>query len=92
MRVNHFQRFKYPFLEKLIQWHAGEVNMTKALQMEEVGKVSIVRYLTIVYAIIIGYVFFKDDYGWITLLGISFVVFGVILNLWYTQQKKESVA
>ncbi len=70
----------------------AQVNMTKALQMEEVGKVSIVRYLTIVYAIIIGYVFFKDDYGWITLLGISFVVFGVILNLWYTQQKKESVA
>lgn len=70
----------------------AQVNMTKALQMEEVGKVSIVRYLTIVYAIIIGYVFFKDDYGWITLLGISFVVFGVLLNLWYTQQKKESVA
>ena len=68
----------------------AQVNMTKALQMEEVGKVSIVRYLTIVYAIIIGYVFFKDDYGWITLLGISFVVFGVLLNLWYTQQKKES--
>lgn len=67
----------------------AQVNMTKALQMEEVGKVSIVRYLTIVYAIIIGYVFFKDDYGWITLLGISFVVFGVILNLWYTQQKKN---
>jgi drug/metabolite transporter (DMT)-like permease len=70
----------------------AQVNMTKALQMEAVGKVSIVRYLTIVYAIIIGYVFFKDDYGWITLLGISFVVFGVLLNLWYTQQKKESVA
>ena len=70
----------------------AQVNMTKALQMEEVGKVSIVRYLTIVYAIIIGYVFFKDDYGWITLLGISFVVLGVLLNLWYTQQKKESVA
>lgn len=70
----------------------AQVNMTKALQLEEVGKVSIVRYLTIVYAIIIGYVFFKDDYGWITLLGISLVVFGVILNLWFTKMKKEAVS
>ena len=71
-----------------ISTQIAQVNMTKALQMEEVGKVSIVRYLTIVYAIIIGYVFFKDDYGWTTILGIALVVLGVLLNLWFTKVKK----
>jgi len=67
----------------------AQVNMTKALQLEEVAKVSIVRYLTVVYAIIIGYVFFKDDYGWNDLLGIVLVVLGVILNLLYINRTKK---
>ena len=66
----------------------AQVNMTKALQIEEVAKVSIVRYLTVVYAIVIGYVFFKDNYGINTLIGIALVVIGVLLNLWYTKSKK----
>ncbi len=74
-----------------ISTQIAQVNMTKALQLEEVAKVSIVRYLTIVYAIIIGYVFFKDDYGWITLLGISLVVFGVLLNIWFTKLNKAKI-
>ncbi|MDA9951978.1 MAG: DMT family transporter [Chitinophagales bacterium] len=74
-----------------ISTQIAQVNMTKALQLEEVGKVSIVRYLTIVYAIVIGYVFFKDDYGWITLLGISLVVCGVLLNLWFTKVNKAKI-
>ena len=74
-----------------ISTQIAQVNMTKALQLEEVAKVSIVRYLTIVYAIIIGYVFFKDDYGWITLLGISLVVCGVLLNIWFTKLNKAKI-
>lgn len=68
----------------------AQVNMTKALQLEEVAKVSIVRYLTVIYAIAIGYVFFEDDYGLTTLLGIALVVMGVILNLWYTKTNKAT--
>lgn len=71
-----------------VSTQVAQVNMTKALQLEEVGKVSIVRYLTIVYAIAIGYVFFKDAYGWTTLLGIALVVAGVLLNLWFTKARK----
>lgn len=67
----------------------AQVNMTKALQLEEVAKVSIVRYLTVVYAIFIGAVFFKDSYDWITLLGIGLVVVGVIANLWYSKRLKK---
>ena len=66
----------------------AQVNMTKALQIEEVAKVSIVRYLTVVYAIIIGTVFFKEPYTINTLLGIALVVIGVLLNLWFTKSRK----
>ena len=68
----------------------AQVNMTKALQLEEVAKVSIVRYLTVIYAIFIGAVFFEDSYNWITIMGIALVVLGVIANLWYSKKLKKS--
>lgn len=69
----------------------AQVNMTKAMQMEELGKVSIVRYLTVIYAIFIGAVFFKESYSWITLFGMGLVVGGVILNLWFTRIRKTEL-
>lgn len=69
----------------------AQVNMTKALQLEEVAKVSVVRYLTVVYAIFIGWGFFDESYTWITIAGIALVVLGVLLNLWYVSwQKKQA--
>lgn len=68
----------------------AQVNMTKALQLEEVAKVSIVRYLTVVYAIIMGTVFFKESYTINTLIGITLVVLGVLLNLWYTKKTNKA--
>ena len=38
-----------------ISTQIAQINMTKALQLETMAKVSIVRYLTIVYAIIYSY-------------------------------------
>ena len=67
----------------------AQVNMTKAMQMEELGKVSIVRYLTVIYAIFIGAVFFKESYNWITLMGMGLVIAGVLLNLWFTRTRKS---
>jgi drug/metabolite transporter (DMT)-like permease len=68
----------------------AQVNLTKALQLEELGKVSIVSYLSIVYALFIGAIFFEDHYNVLTILGIFLVVLGVLLNLWFTKEKKTS--
>ena len=68
----------------------AQVNMTKALQLEAVGTVSIVRYLTVIYAIFFGYFLFDDNYHLLTLLGIALVVTGVILNLVFVRKSKEA--
>lgn len=83
------------FVELLILLGIGvctqiaQVNLTKAMQMEELAKVSIVQYLTIIYAIGIGFVFFKEVYTLYTLLGIALVILGVLANLWYSNKFKN---
>lgn len=61
--------------------------MTKSIQMEELSKVSIIRYLGIVYALIFGYVFFDETYNILAYAGMGLAILGVILNLWYKQLK-----
>ncbi|MFP4091877.1 MAG: DMT family transporter [Cyclobacteriaceae bacterium] len=61
--------------------------MTKSIQLEELSKVSIIRYLGIVYALIFGYLFFDETYTVFAYAGMLLAVVGVILNLWYKQHK-----
>lgn len=88
--ASYFVWIQPTFIEFLILLGIGvctqiaQVNLTKAMQMEELSKVSIVQYLTVVYAIAIGYVFFRESYTFYTLLGIALVVGGVLANLWYS--------
>ncbi|MCB0541395.1 MAG: DMT family transporter [Bacteroidetes bacterium] len=83
------------FVELLILLGIGvctqiaQVNMTKAMQMEELSKVSIVQYLTIIYAIAIGFVFYRESYTLYTLFGIAMVIGGVVANLWYSKRVKK---
>jgi len=63
--------------------------MTKSIQMEELSKVSIIRYLGIVYALIFGYVFFGETYNIYAYAGMGLAILGVILNLWYKQRKTK---
>lgn len=93
--LSYFQWVQPSWTEFLILLGIGiatqiaQVNMTKAMQLEELGKVSIVRYLTMVYALFIGAIFFKETYNWITLVGMGLVIAGVLLNLRFTRTKKE---
>jgi drug/metabolite transporter (DMT)-like permease len=64
----------------------AQVNLTKALQMEKVGTVSIVQYLTVIYAIFFGFVLFDEGLILTTVLGIVLVITGVILNLLYSKK------
>lgn len=63
--------------------------MTKSIQLEELSKVSIIRYLGIVYALIFGYVFFDEAYNIYAYAGMGVAILGVILNLWYKQNKTK---
>ena len=61
----------------------GQVNLTKALQLEKIANVSIFNYLGIIYALAFGFLLFGERYEWIALSGIILVVGGVLLNYFY---------
>lgn len=57
--------------------------MTKAYQVEEVAKVANLKYLSIIYALSFGFLFFGETFNFMTYLGMALVLLGVILNVWY---------
>ena len=59
--------------------------MTKAYQAEEVSKVANLNYLSIIYALSFGFIFFGETFNWMTYAGMALVIAGVLLNVWYKQ-------
>lgn len=59
----------------------GQVNMTKALQAETANKVTSLKYLGTLYALIYGVFIFDESYSLWSILGISLVLLGVVLNI-----------
>ena len=68
----------------------GQVYMTRAIQKEEINRVSVLKYIGTVYALIFGYFFFGETYSLITLGGILLVLTGVLLNIYFTSIKTKS--
>lgn len=66
----------------------GQIHMTKSLQVSNIAEVSILNYLGVLYAIIAGYLIFNESYGWLAILGIVFVIGGVVMNVVYTAKAK----
>ncbi len=61
----------------------AQVNMTKALQSEQLNLVSSLKYLGTIYALSFGYFLFGETYDIATFLGIMLVLLGVVLNVLY---------
>lgn len=59
----------------------GQVYMTKALQAETANKVTSLKYLGTLYALLYGLFIFGETYSLWSIVGISLVLFGVILNI-----------
>jgi len=66
----------------------GQVNMTKALQKEAMAKVTILNYLGVIYAIVLGYFIFSEAYTLATIGGIILVIGGVIMSIAARQSKR----
>ena len=57
--------------------------LTKAYQSEELNQVASVQYMGILYALGLGWVLFDETFNFMTYLGMSLVLVGVILNVAY---------
>lgn len=64
--------------------------MTMSYQSEEISKVASLKYLTIIYALGFGYIFFDETYNWVVYSGIALILTGVILNVLFKRKGAES--
>lgn len=60
----------------------GQVFLTRSFQLEETNTVAPIKYMELVYALIFGYFLLGETYGVWSVIGISLVVFGLLLNVW----------
>lgn len=67
----------------------GQTSLTLALQEERLADVSILNYLGVLYALGFGIMFFGETYGISTIVGILFIVGGVIANYYYKKKHEE---
>lgn len=61
----------------------GQYYMTLSYQHEEISKVANLTYIGIIYALILGFVFFGELLNFWTYLGMGLVLLGVLLNVQY---------
>lgn len=64
----------------------GQVHLTKALQKDNVAKVSIINYLGVVFAVGFGIFIFDERYTLISLAGLALIVAGVVLDVWISKK------
>ena len=60
----------------------AQILMTKGIQSGVANKMISLKYLGTIYALAIGYLIFGESYGIMSLIGITMVIAGVVLNLW----------
>lgn len=68
----------------------GQVHLTKALQGEQIAKISILNYTGIVYALVFGWLLFGEIYDLQTLVGIILVVAGVAASVLYSRRRTNA--
>lgn len=61
----------------------AQILMTKAIQYEELSKIASLRYISIIYALIYGFLFFDETFNLMTYVGMILTLTGVVLNFWY---------
>jgi drug/metabolite transporter (DMT)-like permease len=60
--------------------YIGQLYMTKAFQSHETNIVAPLKYLEVIFTILIGFTWFGEVYTWISLLGVLLILSGLILN------------
>jgi len=62
--------------------------MTKSYQTEELSKVANLNFIGIIYALGFGYVFFEESFNFMTYIGMTLVITGVVLNVAFKAKKR----
>jgi drug/metabolite transporter (DMT)-like permease len=66
----------------------GQVYMTKAFQSAPTNQVAPLKYIEVVFTLIIGLFWVKEIYTFWSLLGITLIIGGLLLNVLYKERIK----
>ena len=69
------------FLSLGVFGYFAQLYMTKAMQVGETNQVAPLKYLEVIFTIIIGLIWFNEVYTLVSLIGILLIVFGLTLNV-----------
>nr|WP_279309220.1 EamA family transporter [Psychroserpens sp. SPM9] len=58
----------------------GQYYMTKAFQIGEVNQVAPLKYIEVIFTMIIGVIWLDEIYSMISLIGILLILIGLLLN------------
>ncbi|MEQ3664505.1 MULTISPECIES: DMT family transporter [unclassified Olleya] len=85
LSINHWtnpQGMEWVLLLSLgIFGYFGQLYMTKALQNAEINQVAPLKYIEVVFTMIIGAIWLQEIYTLISLLGIILIILGLTLNI-----------
>ncbi|WP_290698770.1 DMT family transporter [Lacinutrix sp.] len=70
----------FVFLSLGVFGYFAQLYMTKAMQVGETNKVAPLKYLEVIFTIIIGLVWFKEIYTILSLAGVLLIILGLTLN------------
>jgi drug/metabolite transporter (DMT)-like permease len=92
MSINHWKNPNvtewFLLLSLGVFGYIGQLYMTKAFQSHETNVVAPLKYLEVIFTIIIGVVWFGEIYTWVSLLGVLLILLGLILNFFIINKIK----
>lgn len=77
------------FLSLGVFGYFGQLFMTKAYQLGEANKIVPLKYIEVVFTMMLGMVWFNDVYPLLSVLGIVLVIVALVLNVLYKQKVKS---
>lgn len=66
----------------------GQLFMTKAFQLGETNVIAPIKYVEVVFAIVVGVGFLGETYSIWSFAGIALIIIGLLLNIWYKGRYK----
>ena len=86
MSINHWKQPNFSewflLLSLGLFGYIGQLYLTKAFQVGETSLVAPLKYLEVIFTIIIGVIVLDENYNLWTLLGISLILVGLIYNIY----------
>jgi drug/metabolite transporter (DMT)-like permease len=65
----------------------GQYYMTKAFQIGEVNQIAPLKYIEVIFTMLIGVIWLDEFYSFISLIGVSLILLGLILNFIIKRKK-----